>query len=693
MKKCISLLLALCVLLSMGSLATAESVEKLNVVTTIFPPYDFTRAIAGDLVNLDMLLSPGSESHSFEPTPQDMLTIQNADLFIYTGGENDTWVDRILGAMDTSGMRILRMTDMVATVNEEIVEGMEHEHEHEEEEHHEEEEAEFDPATIQDRPITDFDGDWKTTLPYLLDGTLDEYVQQSAETNEVTFDVRKAEMEHSLRSEYPSFNLKNGVATINGVSALYEYAGFSPTSSSAWYILKLADGTASMPGYLLFNDHGIGVETEHAHDHGADSVAHTHFKYGENVDDILAVENWSTFYVDAAATAEQVLLTRLGVSKADRVSAGYFEASEVQDRPLSDWYGDWQSVSPLVGSEALAEVWEHKAEAEGETRTAEEIEADYQNTYATPYDRIVIKGDSITYTSADATQTVAYEPKGFMILPRDDGTNGIRFNWQAVGDAQGAPQYVQFSDHNIAPTDGVAHFHLYMGNEGFEALADGGNAPTYYAYGLSPEEIAHELIGHGGEEAHDHEHEEEHAHEHEEETELDEHVWTSPKNAMTITRAIADALSGADPVNAVTYQANAAAYIAELSALDAAFQSVVDTAARKTILFGDRFPFRYFADAYGLTYSAAFTGCSTETEASAATIKFLIDKVRAENLPVVFTIELSTGRIADAICEETGAKKGLLHSAHNLTRDDFAAGVTYLDVMRQNIEALKEALN
>ena len=114
---------------------------------------------------------------------------------------------------------------------------------------------------------------------------------------------------------------------------------------------------------------------------------------------------------------------------------------------------------------------------------------------------------------------------------------------------------------------------------------------------------------------------------------------------------------------------------------------------RKTILFGDRFPFRYLADAYGLTYYAAFTGCSTETEADPATIAFLIDQVKKEELPVVFTIELSNGKIADAICDATHAQKRMLHSCHNLSAKEMEEGATYLSLMEQNLEVLKEALN
>jgi zinc transport system substrate-binding protein len=178
----------------------------------------------------------------------------------------------------------------------------------------------------------------------------------------------------------------------------------------------------------------------------------------------------------------------------------------------------------------------------------------------------------------------------------------------------------------------------------------------------------------------------------EEETAYDEHVWTSPQNAILIVKAINTALCEADPGNADFYGKNTDVYIEDLARLDAAFKAVVKGAKRKTIIFADRFPFRYFADAYGLKYFAAFPGCSTETEPSVATVAFLIDKVKAEKIPVVFHIELSNERMADTICGETGAKKLLFHACHNISKKDFDAGLGYLDLMRVNVENLKEAL-
>ena len=180
--------------------------------------------------------------------------------------------------------------------------------------------------------------------------------------------------------------------------------------------------------------------------------------------------------------------------------------------------------------------------------------------------------------------------------------------------------------------------------------------------------------------------------EHEGEIEYDEHVWTSPRNAELICEKIAAALCEVDPEGAEEYGTALESYCAQLDELDAAFTEVVENGVRDTVVFGDRFPLLYFAKAYGLNYYAAWPGCADEAEPSAATVTFLIDKVKAEGIPVVFHIELSNEDMADTSCNETGAKKMLFSACHNVTRAQFDAGVTYLELMWQNVDALREAL-
>ena len=179
----------------------------------------------------------------------------------------------------------------------------------------------------------------------------------------------------------------------------------------------------------------------------------------------------------------------------------------------------------------------------------------------------------------------------------------------------------------------------------------------------------------------------------EEEDVYDEHVWTSPLNAMRIVEGIRDALCEIDPDGAETYQANAEAYLAELTTLDGKLRELTENAERKLLLFGDRFPFLYLTREYGLDYAAAFPGCSGDTDANPATVAYLIDMAAEEQLPVVLKCDLSAGKLADTIAEACGARVLTLYSAHTVSKADFEAGETYLSLMERNLTVLREALN
>ena len=198
-----------------------------------------------------------------------------------------------------------------------------------------------------------------------------------------------------------------------------------------------------------------------------------------------------------------------------------------------------------------------------------------------------------------------------------------------------------------------------------------------------------------GMQATEHSHEEHNEHEHEEhghEEEYDEHVWTSPVNAELIVSALCERLCEIDPENGSFYRANWKNYVAELQELDAAFRKTVENGKFDTLIFADRFPVRYFVEEYGLDYYAAFPGCADDTEPSARTVAFLIDKVREEGIPAVMFIEFSNEKMADVICEDTGCEKLLFHSCHSVSAEQLKNGVSYLELMWANVESLKEAL-
>lgn len=379
-RQIIIILLCVSLLFSMGctmgeSSEDTEKEDKIKIVTTAFPPYDFARQLVGDYGEIQMLLKPGSEAHNYEPTPQDMLAIQQCDFFLYIGGEAEDWVEQVLDGVDNPDMQVLALMDCVEGLEEEVVEGM-----------------------------------------YVRDGSTHDHAHEEEITQEEAAHGEEYTQEEALQEE------------------------------------------------------------EDAH---------------------------------AEATHEE-------------------EATHGEE-------------------DAQAEI------------THEEEDAHNEDTH-----------------------------------------------------------------------------------------------------------------GHG---------------------ELDEHVWTSPVNVMEISRQITECLIAAMPEHADEFRQRLGVYEEQLVQLDARFQEIVQQGKRQTLVFGDRFPFRYFAEAYGLSYYAAFPGCSSESEPSAATMIYLVDKIRQEQIPVVFTLALSNHKIADTLCQETGAKQLILYDCHNISKEDFQAGETYISLMKNNAESIREALN
>ena len=239
---------------------------------------------------------------------------------------------------------------------------------------------------------------------------------------------------------------------------------------------------------------------------------------------------------------------------------------------------------------------------------------------------------------------------------------------------------------------------IYVGGESDEWVEDAlrnaanGNMKVINLLEVLGDSVKTEEIVEGMQEE---EHEHEDAEEHEHEEEADEHVWLSLKNAKMLVRVISKALQELDPDSKDIYAANADAYVKKLSALDAEYQAAVDAASNKTILFGDRFPFRYLVDDYGLRYYAAFVGCSAETEAGFETISFLAKRVDEWKLPCVLTIEGAQHKIAETVVRNTTAKNQrvlTMDSMQSTTTQDVKNGTTYLSVMEKNLSVLKEAL-
>ncbi len=228
---------------------------------------------------------------------------------------------------------------------------------------------------------------------------------------------------------------------------------------------------------------------------------------------------------------------------------------------------------------------------------------------------------------------------------------------------------------------------VYVGGESEEWVPEiletaGATAVTRIrAIDLVETHLVEEVEGHSADDGHDHSHE------------VDEHVWTSIPNAVILIDAIRAAVLSEDATLTETLDENRSAYVARLGDIDTDIRETVANAERTHLVFADRFPFRYFAEEYGLTYSAAFSGCSSAVEPSLSTVNRLIEDVTDNRIPAVFAIEFSDRTTADAVARETGCTVLEFHSAHNVSRADFESGITYADIMTKNAENLKLALN
>ena len=190
--------------------------------------------------------------------------------------------------------------------------------------------------------------------------------------------------------------------------------------------------------------------------------------------------------------------------------------------------------------------------------------------------------------------------------------------------------------------------------------------------------------------------EDDHGHEHTEDSHhhvVDPHIWTSPKNAAVMAKAVCEALCERDAEGEAVYRANLESYLNELSALDNEIKDIVSSGKRTEIVFGSRYAFHYFSEEYGLTCYAAYDSCSEENEASAGAVAGIIDLVNEKGIPVIYHEEMIDPKVARAIAEETGAELLMMHSAHNLTKDEMASGETYISIMKKNAENLKKGLN
>ncbi|MBR0031005.1 MAG: zinc ABC transporter substrate-binding protein [Treponema sp.] len=355
---------------------------------------------------------------------------------------------------------------------------------------------------------------------------------------------------------------------------------------------------------------------------------------------------------------------------------------DIKDRTLSEFNGEWQSLYPVLTSGKLEEYVEHQAKEKG--KSEKDMQKEIEAKWNCGVKLVKVGGDKITLTYDNGKSvTGKYSYAGYAVKKNDEGKiTNVRYKFETSD--KNAPKYVMFNDHGYAPSDDVAHFHFYFGNNSFEEFMNSKVNSYFVASKLSAHECEDLLLGRNHNEHHHHD-----------EDEKDEHVWLSLRNASELCAAIADALCEKDSANASVYKKNLASYKAKLSRLDGEYSDVVKSSRAKTLLFGDRFPFRYLVDDYNLKYFAAFTGCSAESEASFNTIVFLAGKLDELGLKSVCQIENGNGKIAKTVIANSKTKNATIltfDSLQSTTAKQIKKGATYLGTMEKNLSVLKEAL-
>lgn len=263
---------------------------------------------------------------------------------------------------------------------------------------------------------------------------------------------------------------------------------------------------------------------------------------------------------------------------------------------------------------------------------------------------------------------------------------GYDFARQVVGDSENIkveqllPPGTESHGYEPSPKEIIAiencDLFIYVGGESdswVEKILKSMDNPPKTIKMMELSELVHEDHHHDGEEVYD------------------EHVWTSPANAISITKGICEELCKTDETNREFYQKNSEEYCKKIEEIQTEFKAFF-TENNKTMVFGDRFPFIYFAKEFDVEYISAFPGCGGETEADAATIAEIIDLVKKDNIKTIFHIEFSNANVAEAIAQETGTQAKLFHSCHNVSKQEIDSGVTYVSLMRQNLETLKEGM-
>ncbi|HEM6034767.1 TPA: zinc ABC transporter substrate-binding protein AdcA [Streptococcus suis] len=482
--------------------STASEDGKLNIVTTFYPVYEFTKQVAGDEANVDLLVKAGTEVHGYEPSAKDIARIQEADAFVYENENMETWVHDVEKSLDTTKVNVISATEgmLLLPGGEEEHEG----HDHSEEGHS----HAYDPHVwlSPERAIT--------LVENIRDSLVAKYPEKkdAFETNAAVY-IEKLDALDAKYSETLSAAKQKYFVTQHTAFA-YLALDYGLKQVSITGVAADEDPTPSRLAELTEYINKYGIKYIYFEENASKSVAETLAKETgvqldvlnplesltdedmKNGKDYISVMEDNLTALEKTTSQEgSEILPEEGAETAQTVYNGYFEDSAVKDRTLSDYAGEWQSVYPYLLDGTLDQVWDYKAKIKG-GMTAEEYKTYYDTGYKTDVDQINITDNTMEFVVGDKKEKFTYKYVGYKILTYKKGNRGVRFLFEATDANAGNYKYVQFSDHNIAPVK-TGHFHIYFGGESQEKLLEElENWPTYYPVGLTGLEIGQEMLAH-----------------------------------------------------------------------------------------------------------------------------------------------------------------------------------------------------
>ena len=481
--------------------ASGKDDGKLNVVTTFYPVYEFTKQVAGDEANVELLIKAGTEVHDFEPSAKDIAKIQEADTFVYENENMETWVPDVLESVDTKKVDVIKATQGML-----LLPGSEdddHDHGEGEEGHH----HEYDPhvwlsparsiklvETIRDGLVAKYPDKKK-----VFEENAAAYIKELESLDKEYTDTLSAAKQKYFVTQHTAFAylaLDYGLkqVSITGVSA-NEDPTAARLAELTEYIKKYGikyiyfeENASKSVAETLAKEAGVSLEVLNP----LESLTDEDIKNGENYISVMK-DNLKALEKTTSQEGKEILPEEGEAEKT--VAQGYFEDSAVKDRTLSDYAGDWQSVYPYLLDGTFDQVWDYKAKMSG-TMTAQEYKEYYNTGYKTDVEAMHITDSTMEFVVNGQSHKYTYKYVGYKILTYKKGNRGVRYLFESTDADAGEYKYVQFSDHNIAPVK-AAHYHIFFGGESQEKLLEEmDNWPTYYPADLTGMEIAQEMLAH-----------------------------------------------------------------------------------------------------------------------------------------------------------------------------------------------------